>query len=189
MKKFIAAALLSTVVATPVFAADSGGYAGVTLGRSKTDNPVAGTITTKDTDTVGGILLGYQFTKNWGAEVFYTSAGKLDYTDPGVGTVSGKANALGINAVGTAPISDAFSLYAKLGYASTKVDVSSNPADPTVVGERRGSVTGGVGALYNVSKDVGIRLGWDTYELAIKCGGVLDKGKSNVWSMGAVFKF
>lgn len=188
MKKFLAVALLSTVAAAPVFAAESGAYAGITVGRSKADNPFARTTATKDTDTVGGILVGYQYTKNWGVEVFYTGVGKLEVTDPTTGgTLSGKGDALGINVVGTAPISDVFSLYAKLGYASIKTNISTT--DPTIIGERRGSVTGGLGAQYNVSKDVGIRLGWDTYELAVKQGTAQAKPKTNVWSMGVMFKF
>ena len=187
MKKFLAAALLSTVVATPVFAADSGAYVGVAVGGSKTDNPYPGNITTKDSDTVGSILVGYQFDKNWGVEVFYSGTGKLETTCGAGCTASVKGDAVGINAVGTMPLSDRFSLYAKLGYASTKTNISST-APVTVTGDRHGAATGGLGGLYNVNKDVGIRLGWDTYEAASHVAGVQYKPKADVWSMGVVFK-
>ncbi|MBI5659651.1 MAG: porin family protein [Nitrosomonadales bacterium] len=156
MKKILAVALLSTVAVTPAFAADSGGYIGVTVGRAKMDNPYAGTVT-KDNETVGGILAGYQYNKNLGVEVFYTSVGKLEVTGK-----SAKGDAIGLNVVGIAPLSDAFSLYAKLGYANTKADASGAA---TFTGERRSSVTGGVGAQYNMSKEISFRFGWDGYEL------------------------
>lgn len=189
MKKIIAVLLLSTAVAAPTFAADDGFYAGVTLGRSNTDNPYIGTTTTKDTDTVAGILGGYQYTKNWGVEAFYTGAGKLTSTGGGsVGT--SKADAWGLVGVGTLPLSDAFSLYGKLGYASTKTSASSAPAG--LAGATRKAATYGLGGVYNATPAIGIRFGWDRYAAATLGGnvtGVKDNFNSNVYSLGAVFKF
>lgn len=183
MKKILAAALLSAIVATPALAADSGGYIGITAGRAKLDNPYAGAVT-KDNETVGGILAGYQYNKNLGVEVFYADTGKLEVTGKSV-----KGDAMGINVVGIAPLSDAFSLYAKLGYASTKADTSGAAA---FTGERRSSVTGGVGAQYNMSKEISFRFGWDGYELRTKNGtaaGSEEKPKSSILSLGVVFRF
>ena len=190
MKKILVAALLSTVVTAPL-AADSGGYVGVTVGRSKTDNPYPLTTTTKDNETVGGIFAGYQFDKNWGAEVFYANVGKLDGTClPTCTAFTTKGDAVGINLVGTVPISDTFSLYAKLGVASTKTDTSAASNVPIAfTGDRRSAVTGGVGAQYNINKNVGIRLGWDGYEQATHLAGTEYKPRPSIWSMGAVFKF
>lgn len=191
MKKILVAALLSTVVTAPL-AADSGGYVGVTVGRSKTDNPYPTTRTTKDNETVGGIFAGYQYDKNWGAEVFYANVGKLDGTcaSTACSTFTTKGDAVGINLVGTVPISDAFSLYAKIGVASTKTDTQIASAVPsTFTGDRRSAVTGGVGAQYNINKNVGIRAGWDGYEQATHRNGLEYKPRPSVWSMGAVFKF
>jgi len=187
MKRLLAVALLSTVVATPVFAAESGAYIGVTVGSSKTDNPYPGNTVTKDTDTVGSILAGYQYNKNLGVEVFYAGVGKLEANCGAGCSASIKGDAVGINVVGTAPISDMFALYAKLGYASTKTDVSVTGVAGT--GNRHSALTGGVGGQYNVTKDVGIRLGWDGYEESATIAGVENKPRSNVWSMGAVFRF
>lgn len=188
MKKIAAALLLSTAVAAPAFAADNGFYAGVTLGRSITSNPYAGAAMTKSTDTVLGVLGGYQFTKNWGAEAFYTGAGKFDGI---VGaTFSGKTDVYGINAVGTMPLSDVFSVYGKLGYARAKTSASSVPAQLT--GAKRGAATYGLGGVYNVNSAIGIRLGWDRYAAATANGNVLggnDNFNVNVYSVGGVFKF
>lgn len=180
MKKIAIAALLSAIVAAPAFAADEGFYAGVTLGQART-----GTVApamTKSNDTVLGVLGGYQFNKNWGAEAFYTGAGKWSTT-----TASGKADAWGINAVGTLPLSDAFSLYGKLGYASTKSTASSVPA--AITGATRGAATYGLGGVYNVNPSVGIRFGWDRYAAATATAGVKNNYNSNVYSLAGVFKF
>ncbi len=190
MKKIIAVLLLSTAVAAPAFAADDGFYAGVTLGRSNTDNPIIGTTTTKDTDTVAGILGGYQYTKNWGVEAFYTGAGKLEIACGAGCSGSGKADAWGIVGVGTLPLSDAFSLYGKLGYASTKTSASSAPAG--LAGATRKAATYGLGGVYNATPAIGIRFGWDRYAAATLGGnvaGVKDNLDSDVYSLGAVFKF
>lgn len=189
MKRIAIAALLTSFVVAPAFAVDNGLYAGVTLGRSKTDNPYPGTTMTKSTDTVLGILGGYQFTRNFGAEVFYTGAGKFAATGGG-GSGSGKADVWGIDAVGTLPLFDAFSLYGKLGYARAKTSASSVPADLT--GATRSAVTYGLGGVFNVNQSIGIRLGWDRYAAATANGnvaGTKDNFNSNVYSLGAVFKF
>jgi OmpA-OmpF porin, OOP family len=181
MKKIAIAALLSAIVAAPAFAADEGFYAGVTLGQART-NAMTGAALTKSNDTVYGILGGYQINKNFGAEAFYTGAGKWATT-----TASGKADAYGINAVGTLPLSDAFSLYAKLGYATTKSTASSAPAG--VTGAKRNAATYGLGGTYNVTPAVGIRLGWDRYSAAVVSTGATSNYNSNVYSLAGVFKF
>lgn len=187
MKKFLATALLATIVATPVFAADSGySYAGITVGRAKTKNPYAGASVTKDVDTAAPSLLwGYQFAKNWGAEAFFfTGAGKLDVNSLNGRRASLNGVAFGVNGVGTIPINDKFSVYGKLGYAFIKTEVNPGTA---AAGDKRNTVTGGLGGLYNVNKEVGIRLGWDRYELSTNGGQ--QKPETDVWSVGGIMKF
>ena len=191
MKKIAIAALLSAAVAAPAFAADNGFYVGVDVGRSSTGNPYPGIPMTKSSDTVGGIFAGYQFTKNWGAEVFYTGAGKFAATSATGITGNGKADVWGLVGTGTLPLSDAFSLYGKLGYASAKT-TTSIPAGFALTGATRGAATYGLGAVYNVTPAVGIRLGWDRYAAATQSGTVLgakDNFNVNVYSLGATYKF
>ncbi len=187
MKKIAATLLLSSAVAAPAFAADEGFYAGVTLGTARTSNPFANATLTKSSDTVFGVLGGYQFTKNWGAEAFYTTAGKFNAV-AGANTATGKSNAWGAAAVGTLPLSDAFSLYGKLGYANVKTSASSTLGD--VTGATRNDVTVGLGGIYNVNQSVGIRFGWDRYGASVSTA-LSGKGKHYVdtYTVGAVFKF
>lgn len=197
MKKTLAIALLSATAAT-AFAADSGFYAGVNLGQSRSGNPYPGMSQTKSSDTAVGVLAGYQFSKNVGVEAFYTDAGKYQVAD-NAGSLSGKTNALGLAAVGTLPLSDAFSMYAKLGYAQTKGSSAFTAAPGSrnqsldVGSATRSAATYGLGGVYNVSPALGIRFGWDRYAAsALDPTGVsvvTTNYNVDVYSLGAVFKF
>lgn len=196
MKKISAALLLSTVVAIPAFAADNNFYAGATLGRSNIGTP-AGAILTKSTDTTWGVLGGYQFNKNWGAEVFYASAGKFAGTNAaGTTSNSGNGHAWGLVGVGTLPLSDALSVYGKLGIASVRTSASgyviATGAPSALGGATRTSATYGLGGQYNINPSVDIRFGWDHYKAAVtgaSAAGSKDNFNANVWALGAVFKF
>jgi opacity protein-like surface antigen len=96
----------------------------------------------------------------------------------------------------TYPLSDAFSLYGKLGYAHAKSTAScfliatGLPCGPAgVVGATRNAATYGLGGVYNVTPAIGIRLGWDRYGVATSTAGVTSNGNSNVYSLAGVFKF
>ncbi len=182
MKK-IAAALLLSVIAAPAFSADYGYYAGIDAGRSKADSSIGSTALTKTTDTSYGILLGYQFDQNFAFEAQYTSLGdfEADY-------FTGKNEVLALAIVGIVPVADAFSLYAKLGYANTRSSLSSNVTAAS--GTNRSDVTYGVGAQYDLTPAVGMRLGWDQYGAAIKDGSGNSRNfKVSNWNLGAIFKF
>lgn len=192
MKKIAVVALLSAVVAIPAFAADNGFYAGVTAGQSRTGNDGTGGIMTKNTDTIVGLLGGYQYNQNLGAELFYSGAGKAAGCNAALTQcTSGKTDAWGVNAVGTLPLSDAFSLYGKLGYARTKSSLAV-PAGSTYAGTTRGAATYGIGGIYNVTPAIGVRFGWDRYGAATINGvapGVKNNYNFDTWTLGAVFRF
>lgn len=193
MKKIAIAALLSAFVAAPAVAADNGFYAGVSLGQARSKSPVPGVPMSKTNDTVYGVLAGYQFTKNWGVEGFFTGAGK--WQSPvlaGVG-INGKADTYGLVGTGTLPLSDTFSLYGKLGYASTKTTSTGTALGLAAsFGATRAAATYGVGVQYNVTPAIGIRAGWDRYGAAIT-NFVAIGAKSNynvdAYTVAAVFKF
>ena len=188
MKKLLAAALLSVAVA-PAFAADSGFYAGVDVGsgRIRVSN-CAGCTSSKNNDTVGGVLLGYQYNKNFAVEAKYTGTGKWEPSPAGTGDI--KSDAFALVAVGIAPINDSFSLYGKLGVASNKTKVSGALA-ATNQDTSRTKETYGVGAQYNATPTVGVRLGYDHYrgQVDSKAGGTNADADSDIWTVGVVFKF
>jgi OOP family OmpA-OmpF porin len=182
MKKLTAALLLSAI-AVPAFSADEGYYAGLNAGRSKTDSNIGATALTKTNDTSYGVLLGYQLNKNLAFEAQYTDLGNFEATP-----ASGKDEVLALSLVGIMPVADAFSLYAKLGYANTRTSLSNTVAP--VSGTNRSDVTYGVGAEFDVAPAIGLRLGWDQYGAAIHDGaGNTQNFKISNWNLGAIFKF
>lgn len=189
MKKFLAATLLSTFVAIPAFAADTGFYAGVDVGNGKIRvKDCGGCSSSKDNETVGGVLLGYQYNKNLAVEAKYTSAGKWEISPGGSGDI--KNDVFSLAAVGIAPINDSFSVYGKLGIASTKSKVSGG-LTASLQDTRRTAATAGVGVQYNVTPAVGIRFGYDYYEGKTDgtAGSPSVDNNSDVWTIGVVFKF
>jgi OOP family OmpA-OmpF porin len=129
-----------------------------------------------------------------GVEAFYTDAGKYQSDDVG-GSISGKTHVQGVAAVGTLPLSDAFSLYAKLGYAQAKASVTGVPTGGAAIplDGTRSAATYGLGGVYSVSPALGIRFGWDRYAAAALDPAGVSVVTTNynvdVYSLGAVFKF
>mgnify|MGYP003385510524 CR=1 FL=1 len=166
MKKIAAVALLSAFIAAPVVAQDM--YIGANLGSAQID------VTGLDASTAFSVLGGYTINSNFAAEVAYVNFGSVDIV-PGV-TV--KSSALSVSGVGSFPLNDQFSLIGKLGLASTNIEVTGAPS------EKNTGLTWGVGAQFNVDKQIGIRAGYDAY----KVGDVVTEDE-NVMSIGAIFKF
>jgi OOP family OmpA-OmpF porin len=178
MKKAIAVALLS-IASAPAFA-DSGLYIGGTLGRASTSN--FGSPLTSSSASVYGGLVGYQINQNFGVEAQYTGAGKFS-----TATMSGKSDILTIDAVGSMPVSDSFSIYGKIGMGSSKTKVSD--ATATYQNASRTALTYGLGVQYAATPNVGIRFGWDRYGSAVSNAGVKTNINSNVLAAGVVYGF
>lgn len=166
MKKIAIAVLLSAFAAAPAVAADMGGYVGVNVGSAKIDSPGF------DSSTSFALLGGYAFNENFAAEVAYTNFG----SESGAGITS-KSSAMSISGVGSLPLNEQFSLFAKLGFASTTLEMLG-------LSTSKSDLTWGLGAQFNVNKQVGIRVGYDQY----KVGSPISLNQK-VASVGAVFKF
>lgn len=195
MKKIFVAAVLSAWI-VPAFAAaatapEKGFYAGVDVGNGKARLKDCGTggcgSPTKNDQVVGGILLGYQYNKNIAVEAKFTGIGKWeDNTVPG----DVKADAFALVGVGIVPVTDEFNIYGKLGVAYIKSKVSNSTA-MGIKDTRNTSATLGLGAQYNVTPAIGVRLGYDYYKgKADSTGGGNDiKLNCDVWTAGVIFRF
>lgn len=175
MKKIAISTLLLAAFAAPAFAADEGFYAGIKLGQANYNY----TNLTKNNPTAFGVLGGYSYNQNIAVEAEYADLGSF-----GNAGTAGKSSAWGIAAVGSYPFNESFSLFGKLGIAST-----STKATPVVGASHtanKTSATYGLGGQYNVNKSVGIRFGWDAYKVG---DAVTGTGTANMYSVGAVFKF
>jgi OOP family OmpA-OmpF porin len=166
------------------------------IGQSKiSDMDIPGV---DDTDTSWKLQLGYKVNEYFAIEGGYVDLGKVSGSpllDTDLGTfpanVSFGADAWNLDAVGIIPLSDAFSLFGKVGVAVSSADASiSVPAVPGASGSISENKTGlnyGVGVNWDVSSDWALRA---EYEIFNKIGGG-DLGESdiNVLSVGVAFKF
>ena len=168
MKKTLAVVLLSA--ATPAFAGsvDMGGfYAGLTLGTgSASFSAPAGSgliVETPKSKPVYGAFGGYRYNKNLAVELAYGGAGYFYTTNPATGAkYLSKQIAFSVAAVGTYPVNHTFSVFGKLGVASTSAENNAVAEQNT----RRFAPTVGVGAEYKFTPNVSGRLGLDVYGVA-----------------------
>jgi len=160
--------LLSAFIAAPAVAADTGFYAGVKLGSANKNVPGL-----SETNSAFGVFGGYSFNPNVAVELGYTDLGTA-----GSGII--KFTALEVSAVGTFPINQQFSLYGKLGMASTKEEAFG-------LSGTRSAATYGLGGQFNASSNIGIRLGWEHYGFGD--GAIFTQGDASLVSVAGVFKF
>jgi len=183
--KNITRILLATVLAGAASApalADAP-YGAVDIGQTTGSNLCTGAVGCKDTAGALRVALGYQFVPQMGAEISYGAYGKASLGTLG-GTVMGdwKASGFALSGIGALPLGNGFSLTAKLGIASTKLDISGTGRSATST-----NLAYGVGARYDFNRDVAMRLQYETL------GDVGDSNtgttKLNLLSAGVVMRF
>jgi len=155
---------LGAFVAAPAaFAADAQYYVGASVGQAKakgfcTFSTAIGATSCDDKDTGFKFFGGYQFDKNWAVEATYMDMGDAIGTAVG-GSATLKTTGWGLAGVGTMPVSDAFSVFGKLGFlrSEAKLNVTGNPEF-----KGAGSTANiGFGASYNFTKTVALRAEWE----------------------------
>ena len=170
---------------------ETGAYAGLAIGQSKTKDACTGTsvpgVSTScdDKDTAWRIFGGYQFMRYLGAEVAYTDFGKVKASGGGV-TAEVKSNAWEVVAVGSYPIgTSGFAPYGKFGIFHGESKGSSNVG---VSAKGSGeSWTAGLGVRYDIVRNFAVRAEWQRYNDV--GGGDVGKADVDVISIGALYKF
>lgn len=157
MKRNVLAALIAAGLLSSAAAQAEGTYVNVGVGRSeyKLDGD-------SENKTAISLAFGQSLGDNWGYEVGYLNFGNLsDSMSDGVETVSMKLRVQSIYAaaVGTLPVSDSFSLFAKAGLAVNRAKASAAYTDGIVTESESESETKvgpmvGVGFAYNFTKQV-----------------------------------
>lgn len=187
MKKILAVVLLSAATA-PAFAGSvdmSNFYAGVTLGAGSANfTAPAGTslVENPKSKPVYGVFGGYHYNKNLAVELAYTGASYI-YTTPVAGGARylSKQMVFAIAAVGTMPVSDAFSVFGKLGVASASSENNALGEQTT----RRFAPTFGAGVEYKFTPNISGRLSADVYGVTATIPATLVKQNSNATVVNA----
>lgn len=176
-----------------VFAQDSGGYLGASVGQSRIKDfcpnilPVG--TSCDDRSSAYGVFLGYQVNKYLGVEVGYTDLGEFKASGSGT-NLTNKVQGVELLGVGTIPINPQLDVYGKVGVLSWE-DKQSCTGTSCVFGSQKETgtdLTYALGAQINFTKNVAGRVQYQRYQ---DVGEDATTGKSDVdvMSVGIVFKF
>lgn len=187
MKKILAVVLLSAASA-PAFAGNvdmTNFYAGLTLGVGSANftAPAATYLVENPKNKpVYGVFGGYRYNKNLAVELAYTGASYI-YSTPVAGGARylSKQMVFAVTAVGTMPVSDAFSVFGKLGVASASSETNALGEQNT----RRFAPTFGAGVEYKFTPNISGRLSADVYGVTATLPTTLVKQNSNATVVNA----
>ncbi|MES2975333.1 MAG: outer membrane beta-barrel protein [Pseudomonadota bacterium] len=185
----------------------SGGYIGGNVGATSADfsnapinQRLAGqgfgvtSVTEDNRDTGYKLYGGYRLNRNFAVEGGYFDLGKTNYTFTTAppGSFSGESSVRGVNLdlVGIAPLSDRFSVFARVGaaYARSRVDTTTTGLVPAGgSGSRSGTnLKVGVGMEYAFTESLGVRAEWERYRIK---DTLRNRGSIDMASVGLVYYF
>ena len=189
-------------------AADEGWYGGISIGLSQAgiaDSRISSellgsglTMTSIDDDDrdVGfKLFAGRKFNKHFAVEGGYFNLGKFGFTanttPAGSFTGSAKFQGLNLDAVGMLPMTQKFSLLARLGLTYTEAkDAFSGTGAVTVTNpnpkKSEGGYKYGLGVQYDFTPALGLRGEWERYRVNDAVG---NKGDVDMLLIGLVYMF
>jgi OOP family OmpA-OmpF porin len=197
------------VIACPyALAQNSGWYSGASIGQSsaKIDDArisssllgsgfSSSTITDDDRDTAYKLYGGYQYNRYLSLEGGYFDLGKFGFTATTVpaGTLTGtiKLRGLNLDLVGSMPMTERFSAFARLGvnYAEA-ADTFSGTGLVNVINpnpsKRETNLKAGLGLQYLITDSLALRGELERYRINDAVG---NKGDIDVASLGLVYRF
>jgi OOP family OmpA-OmpF porin len=148
----LAALMLCALAGTA--SADEGFYVGGGAGQAFVDEGMY-----DDEDLTLSLFGGYQFNRHVAVEGGYIDLGEIE---PEAGGAALEADTFHLTAVGTLPLTEAFSLYGKAGLHRWDADTSL----ALINGEDSGTdPTYGIGAQYRVSKRFALRADVSRFEM------------------------
>ena len=171
--------ILLAAASSPAFCADHGIYTGTSVGHTSVGNPLANPLV-KSSDNVFGGFAGYRFNQNFSVEGGYTGIGRYRSATQG-----GKADALSLALVGFMPLGEHLQAFGKIGVA----DAFGKSSTGGLANASRIGPMAGLGLQYDFSDRVGMRVGVDRYEAAVKAMGVKQNYHADVVGVAVVFKF
>jgi OOP family OmpA-OmpF porin len=182
MKRVIMLGLVCALLTGPALAQDTGFYIGGAVGQANMDGACEGLpagVSCDDKDTAWRVFGGYQFNRNFAAELGYANLGEATASGLGV-SAAVEVTAWDLVAVGLLPLGSNFSVYGKLGMYSGEAELTSNVG---ISEEDSGSdITFGVGVRYDFTRNLGVRAEWQRYN------DVNDEAL-DVMSIGVLWRF
>ena len=179
----------------PAFAQDAGFYIGGALGQSSFDVECAGTTSCDDSDSSWKIFGGYQFNKHFAVEFGYADLGETTASVPVPPfnvNIAFESTVWDLVAVGSLPIGDRFSIFGKVGLymADTEVNGSAAGLGSLSESDDNTDLTYGIGARYDFTRNLGVRLEWQRYQdVGGDFGGATLESDVDVMSVAVIWKF
>ena len=208
--RHVALAILGMVGATEAVAqaSDSYYYIGGGIGQARAElnderitRPLFGSgltatnINRDNHDTAYKLFGGYQFNRNFALEAGYFNLGKFGFsanTTP-LGTFSGQVKIQGFNLdlVGTLPVSERFSVFARAGAQAAKTGATYSGSQPSSIfnpspSKREVNYKAGLGLQYEVTPSFLVRAEVERYRISDNIG---KKGNADMVSVSLVFPF
>lgn len=155
-----------------------GFYAGASIGEASIEVEDADF---DSSDTSFKVFGGYSFNQYFAVELAWFDAGNPDERF-GSAVVDVELSGLNASAVGRIPVSDAFTLFGKAGFASYDAEVSARVGNGTVFSEEGSDddVSFGVGAEFSFGQ-FGLRAEYEMVDAS--------DAEFNLLSVGGVFRF
>lgn len=178
MKKWIVCLIASALgmgASTASFGQSMGQglYVGGSIGQASADSFCDGaagfTVSgCDDSDTGWKVFAGYRFHRNFAGELSYMNAGEYTATVTAgatSATVNADATAWGLAVLGIYPASEQFELFGKLGFVRGETDANVTVGGTSAtVGDSGTELHYGFGAVYNLSRSLGIRAEWENVD-------------------------
>jgi OOP family OmpA-OmpF porin len=170
-------------------------YLGAGVGQSKAKDWCSGAgsgVSCDDKDTAWKIFGGYQFNRNFAAELGYAELGNFR-ASVGPFTDEAKVRAWELSAIGAWPLMERFSVFGRLGVYRANVEESINVPGASAEHDNN-DLTYGLGLQYDITKNLGIRGEWQRYQKVgggdVAMGaGPGDKSNLDVLGISALWRF
>lgn len=186
-------------------ASAQGFYVGGNLGQSRTSfgsefrGATPGDVTSYDkSDMAYKLFAGYEINKYFAVEGGYADLGDPQVNVTYVGgwdKMTQESSAWFVVGKGTLPINEQFNVFGKLGVSRNKVKSigTDNTGGKDTVSDSRMEAVYGVGAEYNVTKQVGVRMEYENFgkfgDYNAATGNGTGRTKTSLWSVGVSYKF
>jgi OOP family OmpA-OmpF porin len=172
MKLIYAAVAATLLVASPVMAADDGGfYVGAGIGIFGVEEG-----SFDESDTGFKLFGGWMFNQYVGGELEYIDGGTVGDSDLGV-------DSTGINVAlkGNWPVTEQFDVFGKVGYFFWDADIDLTGDSGQEVNESGSDLSWGIGAGYDFTPNFGVIAEWQWFQI--------EEADADMMSASVVWKF
>lgn len=158
-----------------------GYYAGASLGQSTVEVDLG--FTFDESDTAFKVFGGYTFNQYFSVELAWFDGGDPEMDISGAGSLSVGFDGFVGSAVGTLPVTEAFTLFGKVGSASYDAKVAASVVGGGSESEEISDqdLTYGVGAAFSFGNNFSLRAEYEMVDV--------DEIDVSLWSLGAVYRF